>query len=113
MNPDLRRRIRVLRIRQRIEMCSWFAYTRFHDRPANGPSHRQVRARLLLLMDRATDDDDHRRLRTTAHGLAWVYRECCDVLHGRRAYTDLAEPLVQTWERITDHGERTVEERCR
>ncbi|TQM10997.1 hypothetical protein [Pseudonocardia kunmingensis] len=44
--------------------------------------------------------------------LYWVYFQCCDVLHGRRAYTDLAQSLVSAWEKIVAEGEETVTTRC-
>lgn len=112
MNPDLHRRLRVLQLRQRVEMCSWIIYTgcfRLPDRPRH---HSHVDRRLALLPAWATDDHELHALRRAAAQLQWVYRHCCDVLHGRRAYTELAEPLATAWTKIVDEGEAIVTARC-
>jgi hypothetical protein len=93
-------------------MCSWTIYTacfRLPDRPRH---HSHVDRRLALLPAWAIDDDDHHALRATAAQLRFVYRQCCDVLHGRRAYTELGEPLVTAWARIVEEGETIVTSRC-
>ena len=112
MNPDLHRRLKVLRLRQRVEMCSWTIYIacfRLPDRPRR---HSNVDRRLALLPAWATHDQDYHALRATASQLYWVYSQCCDVLHGRRAYTELPDPLVTAWTKIVKEGETIVTSRC-
>jgi len=112
VNPDLHRRLRVLRLRQRVEMCSWTIYTACLRLPDHPRYHSNVDRRLALLPAWATDDHDYRALRATAAQLHWVYSQTCDVLHGRRAYTDLADPLVAAWTKVVDEGESVVGSRC-
>jgi hypothetical protein len=113
MNPDLRRRIRVLRLRQRVEMCSWRVFTACLSLPERRPHHTRVERRLTLLTAWAGETYDYPRLSTAATQLTWVYIQCCDVLHGRRAFTDPAEPLVRGWEEIVANGEGIVAACCR
>ena len=108
MNPDLRRRLRVLRLRQRVEGCSWRIYTACLALPNSEPHHTRIADRLLLLIAWTNHEYGHDRLRRTIAELTWVYAQCCDVLHGRRAFTDLPEPLVRAWERTVDDGEIVV-----
>ncbi len=109
-DADLARRVRVLGLRQRVEACSWRVHTACFALPADRPRHGEVRRRLLLLTGWARDGAELDRLRAAAAELAWVYRQCCDVLHGRRAFTDLPEPVVVSWEHTVDTGERVVAE---
>jgi hypothetical protein len=93
-------------------MCSWTTYTAYFGLPDHPRHHSNVERRLRLLPAWATDDHDYPALRATSAQLSWVYSQACDVLHGRRAYTDLADPLVAAWTKIVDDGENVVSSRC-
>lgn len=110
MNRDLHRRLRVLIVRQRVEMCSWVIYSRTVVLPAEPVWHRNVASRLGLLHAWTSTEHEFHELRSTASALSWVYRACCDVLHGRRAHTALCEPEVAGWEAAVERGERVVAE---
>jgi hypothetical protein len=111
MNVELRRRLEVLRLRQRVELCSWRIFAACLALPATPVRHTQIDRRLRLLVAWARDEEDFRLLGRTATELGWVYGQCCEVLHGRRAFTELGETLVRGWAATVDAGEDVVAER--
>ena len=108
MNVDLRRRLEVLRLRQRVELCSWQIFTACLALPASPVRHKQVGRRLRLLVAWARDEEDFRLLGRTATELDWVYSQCCEVLHGRRAFTEFSEPLIRGGAATVDMNEGVV-----
>lgn len=108
MNDDLRRRVRVLQLRQRVEMRSWRIYTRTLGLSPQPVWHRNVVRRLSLFAAWTSDAHDFHVLRVSAVELAQVYGECCDVLHGRKAYAALCDPVVAGWEATVERGEQAI-----
>jgi hypothetical protein len=108
VTPALMRRLRVLRLRQRVEVCSRTLYARTFGLEPTALWHRRVRTRLRLLPAFAGSDEEFIHFRAVAAQLAWVYEQCCDVLHGRRAFTDLPEPVVSAWTAVVEDGERLI-----
>ncbi len=104
------RRLHVLRLRQRIEVCSWTLYSRTFGLESAALWHKQVQTRLRLLPAWAGSDAEFIRFQAVAAQLAWVYEQCCQVLHGRRAFTDLPQPVVSGWAAVVDEGEGIIDD---
>ncbi len=109
MTPALARRLRVLRLRQRIEVCSRTLYAHTFGLEPAALWHKRVQTRLRLLPAWAAGDEEFVHFQAVAAQLAWVYEQCCCVLHGRRAFTDLPEPVVSGWAAAVDEGERLID----
>lgn len=106
----LHRRLRVLQTRQQVEECARRVYALAFDLDPEAQRHKLVRLRLMLLACWAHDDQEFLRYRAVATQLAWVYYQCCAVLHGRRAFTELPEPEVIAWEATVRQNIRIVNE---
>lgn len=106
----LDRRLRVLQARQQVEECARRVYALAFGLDPETQWHKHVRRRLNLLACWAQDDRDFLRYRAVAAQLSWVYGQCCAVLHGRRAFTELPEPEVAAWEATVCQNVRIVNE---
>lgn len=101
---------RSLQARQQVEECARRVYALAFDLDPEAQRHKLVRLRLMLLACWAHDDQEFLRYRAVATQLAWVYYQCCAVLHGRRAFTELPEPEVIAWEATVRQNIRIVNE---
>lgn len=109
VNPDLERRMRVLRLRQRVEATGWAVYdASLGARPSGARC--AVAGRYGLLAGWAAGPEEFLRYRAVAAELSWIYGQCCDVLHGRRAFVDLPEPVVTGWEERVRSSEQIIEQ---
>lgn len=106
----LDRRLRVLQVRQQVEQCALRVYALAFRLDPEAQWHKYVCRRLKLLACWAHDDQEFQRYRAVAAQLAWVYSQCCAVLHGRRAFTELPEPEVAAWEATVRQNIRLVDE---
>jgi len=101
------RRIRVLLVRQVLEQQA-AALLRAAEGPGIDRYHCYVARRLMLLTAGVPETDW-----PAAHGLATlaatVYRHTCDVLHGKRAFADVPEVLVQEWEDVAARVREAVD----
>ncbi|MGH4010429.1 MAG: hypothetical protein ACRDTH_20085 [Pseudonocardiaceae bacterium] len=110
MSPALGRRLRVLQVRQQVEHCALLVYALAFGLDPEAQRHKFIRRRLNLLASWADDDWEFLRYRAIATQLTWVYSQCCAVLHGRRAFTELPEPEVAAWEATVCQNIRLVDE---
>jgi hypothetical protein len=103
VNHATRQRIRVLRLRIRLERVAADAFDRVCDPVLKGQQDR-VRSRLLFLLSDVAPDElpsGYRTIRLARH----VYRKTSEVMHGRYGALDLSDALVTEWEEVVDRVE--------
>jgi hypothetical protein len=103
VNQATRQRIRVLRLRIRLERVAADAFDRVCDPVLRGQQDR-VRSRLLFLLSDVPPDElssGYRTIRLARH----VYRKTSEVMHGRYGALDLSDALVTEWEEVVDNVE--------
>jgi hypothetical protein len=103
VNHATQQRIRVLRLRIRLERIAADAFDRVCDPAVKGQQDR-VRHRLIFLLGDVSPEElasAHRTIRLARH----VYQKTSEVMHGRYGANDLSDALVTEWEEVVDHVE--------
>lgn len=106
LDGPVRRRIRVLLVRQVLEQQAT-ALLQAVEGTSTARLHRYVADRLLLLVAAVPEPD-----RLAAYRLAklggTVYRQASSILHGKHAFADVPEVVVQEWEDVAVQVRDTV-----
>lgn len=102
---DFHRRIRVLLVRQRIEVVARALLCIAEGSQPDDRLHARVKARLLLLLAHVPHEKWSVAYRLARRAGA-VHGETSDVLHSRRAFADVPEVLVREWEDLVEELER-------
>jgi hypothetical protein len=100
VNEATRRRIRVLRLRIRLERVATDAFDRVCA-PSGESRTDRVRHRLVFLLDGVPPGElgaAHRTIRLARH----VYGKTSEVIHGRYGALDLSDALLAEWEAVVD-----------
>lgn len=100
LSEPVRRRVRVLLVRQRLEQQALLMRDEARSAATNGATHRNVAQRLMLLTA-GVEPERWSDAFGLARQAASVYRETSAVLHSNRAFADVPEVLVREWEQVT------------
>lgn len=110
MRDSVRRRIRVMVVRRRLEET---AASLVEAAIGTRPGSHSVVARRLMLLPAHAPDDRWSDLCGLARRASRVYELTSAVLHSNRAFGDVSEHLVQEWEQTAAEAADAVQDRTR
>lgn len=98
-NETVERKIKALRIRQRIESLATSQWAVFTGKDFDTLSHSHVALRLHLLVGRVPVDEQHKVLGTVI-ALAHAYGTTSDMIHGRSKSARVQRIQFDEWETL-------------